>query len=202
MKNIFLIITLVLIKTITIAQSTASFTVKTDMPTADVQSTMWGIFFEDINLGADGGIYAELIKNRSFEFLKPLMGWKVLPEKAVWQKTIAEERQFQILNRPEKDAPNPRYIHITLNNHQKGDLGLQNEGFRGMGIKKGLRYDFSVLYRLQTGNIKMHLELVNEKGNVIGAGIFSPTVSNGNWNKGEMSFTATDGEGNIEHFVE
>jgi hypothetical protein len=34
--------------------------------------------FEDINFGADGGIYAELIKNRSFEFAKPMMGWKVL----------------------------------------------------------------------------------------------------------------------------
>ncbi len=47
-------------------QNKAVFTVKTDKPVADVQPTMWGIFFEDINLGADGGIYAELIKNRSF----------------------------------------------------------------------------------------------------------------------------------------
>ena len=44
-------------------------------PVAPVQPTMWGIFFEDINFAADGGIYAELVKNRSFEFLKPLMGW-------------------------------------------------------------------------------------------------------------------------------
>ena len=36
---------------------------------------MWGIFFEDINFGADGGLYAELVKNRSFEFPDPLMGW-------------------------------------------------------------------------------------------------------------------------------
>ena len=35
---------------------------------APVQSTMYGIFFEDINFGADGGLYAELVKNRSFEF--------------------------------------------------------------------------------------------------------------------------------------
>ena len=38
----------------------------------EIAPTMWGVFFEDINLGADGGIYAELIKNRSFEFYKPL----------------------------------------------------------------------------------------------------------------------------------
>src|SRR5215204_3782978 len=42
-----------------------------------VQPTMWGIFFEDINFAADGGIYAELIKNRSFEFTHPLTGWQL-----------------------------------------------------------------------------------------------------------------------------
>ena len=40
-----------------------------------IQSTMYGIFFEDINFGADGGLYAELIKNRSFEFPQPFVGW-------------------------------------------------------------------------------------------------------------------------------
>jgi hypothetical protein len=45
--------------------------VKAGQEIAPVQPTMWGIFFEDINLGADGGIYAELVKNRSFEFGKP-----------------------------------------------------------------------------------------------------------------------------------
>ena len=194
MKNKLLCIFFILIAVKITAQNPATFTVQTDKPIANVSSTMWGIFFEDINLGADGGIYAELIKNRSFEFLKPLMGWKILPHKEVWQKTIAEERQFQILNRPEKDATNPHYIHITLNNHKKGDFGLQNEGFRGIGIKKGLRYDFSVLYGLKEGNVKMHLELINEKGNIIGAGIFTPEETNGKWRKGEMSLTATDGD--------
>ena len=60
-------------------QSTNSgIIVQVDRPVAEVQPTMWGVFFEDINLGADGGIYAELIKNRSFEFYKPMMGWKIL----------------------------------------------------------------------------------------------------------------------------
>src|ERR1035437_3372102 len=40
-----------------------------------IQKTMYGIFFEDINYGADGGLYAELIKNRSFEFPQSLLGW-------------------------------------------------------------------------------------------------------------------------------
>ena len=123
------------------AQNAATFTVKTDKPVADVSPTMWGIFFEDINLGADGGIYAELIKNRSFDFFKPFMGWKILrpktpPSEYSWQVSVAAEKELQILARREKNENNPRYLHVTLNNHKKGDLGFQNEGFRGMGIKK------------------------------------------------------------------
>ncbi|MDZ4262753.1 MAG: alpha-L-arabinofuranosidase, partial [Pseudomonadota bacterium] len=44
-------------------------------PIAKIQPSMYGIFFEDINFSADGGLYAELVKNRSFEFDKPMMGW-------------------------------------------------------------------------------------------------------------------------------
>jgi alpha-L-arabinofuranosidase len=184
------------------AQNSATFTVQTDKPIADVQSTMWGIFFEDINLGADGGLYAELIKNRSFEFFKPLMGWKILlPAKngdntaGYTQKTAAEEQAFQILNRQDGQSTNPRYVRISLNNHKKGDLGFQNEGFRGMGIKKGLRYDFSVFYKQTTANVKMHLELVSEKGDIIGTSVFIPTQIGQNWQKGEANFTATATEG-------
>lgn len=59
------------------AQSNHEIVIAADKPIAEVQPTMWGIFFEDINFGADGGIYAELIKNRSFEFSMPLMRWTV-----------------------------------------------------------------------------------------------------------------------------
>ncbi len=42
---------------------------------AGISPSMYGIFFEDINFGADGGLYPELVKNRSFEFQEPLTGW-------------------------------------------------------------------------------------------------------------------------------
>jgi alpha-L-arabinofuranosidase len=171
------------------AQNKAVFTVKTDKPTAEVSPNMWGVFFEDINLGADGGMYAELVKNRSFEFFKPLMGWEVKGAKSMSGIKIGGE--ITVINRPEKEATNPRYLQVLLDNNAKGSLGLVNEGFRGMGIKKGLRYDFSVFYRQKTGSAKMHVELVTEKGDIIGSGIFTPTLTGGSWSKGEMSFTAT-----------
>ena len=51
---------------------------------AEIQPTMYGLFFEDINYAADGGLYAELVKNRSFEFPQHLMGWEDL-----WKSNIA-----------------------------------------------------------------------------------------------------------------
>ena len=197
MKKQHLIIAFVLfITTISIAQNKAIFTVNTDKPVADVQPTMWGIFFEDINFGADGGIYAELIKNRSFEFFKPLMGWKTMrasaqDNPAITARVALQEGEITILNRPNKTSTNPRFMRVSLNNHLKGSFGLQNEGFRGMGIKKDLRYDFSVLYNQKAGNIKLHLELLSEKGDVIGSTVFTPSPTNNAWKKGEISFVAT-----------
>src|SRR5882762_5699568 len=84
-----------------IRAQTKIITVKAGKPTAEVQPTMYGIFFEDINMGADGGIYAELIKNRSFEFYKPMMGWKI-------RQSTFREGSVLVLNRKEVASTNPR----------------------------------------------------------------------------------------------
>lgn len=184
------------------AQNKAVFSVQADKPGAAVSPTMWGIFFEDINLGADGGLYAELIKNRSFEFFKPLMGWQIKSSKAMGNINFGS--QLLIINRPDKAETNPRFLRVTLNKTPKDSLGLTNEGFRGMGIKKGLRYDFSVLYRLPSGNAKVHLELVSEKGEILGSGIFVPKETADVWQKGETSFVsnATDPKAKLNIWFE
>ena len=67
--------------------------VQADKPGPRINPAMWGIFFEDINLGADGGLYAELVKNRSFEFPdgKGMLGWfEVSPTMAVGEAALAE----------------------------------------------------------------------------------------------------------------
>src|SRR5215210_6436416 len=58
------------------AQTGSTITVQVDKPGAAISPTLFGLFFEDINFGADGGLYPERVKNRSFEFPDPLMGWK------------------------------------------------------------------------------------------------------------------------------
>ncbi len=165
------------------AQDRKTITIKANQPTADIQPTMWGVFFEDINMGADGGIYAELIKNRSFEFFKPLMGWKMEQKPFV-------EGAVTVLNRLENNAANPRFLRVKLNNAVKGNLSLTNEGFRGMGLKKGLRYDFSFMYRTAAAGIKVHVELLNAKNEVIGIEVTEPSISSA-WKKQSMSLHAS-----------
>ncbi len=202
MRQLYIIYLVIIFQSSLIAQNPATFTVQMDKSVADVQSTMWGIFFEDINLSADGGVYAELVKNRSFEFSKPLMGWTIIPNTSPLTPFTTDN--LLIINQLEKHPNNPRFMRVSLKSHQKGSLGLQNEGFRGMGIKKDLQYDFSVLYRQATANIKIHLELVSEKGNIIGTGVFTPTQTGENWQKGETSFaaTATDSKAKLNIWFE
>ena len=146
---------------------------------------MWGVFFEDINMGADGGIYAELVKNRSFEFFKPLMGWKVN------QRTFVEG-QIQVKNR-QGNTVNPHYLSVKLNNNQKGEIGLTNEGFRGMGLKKDLKYEFSSLFKILKGSVKIHAELLDETGKVVGLGNSEMLSSiSTDWQKTEFNLTSSE----------
>lgn len=167
-----------------IAQSNTPIIVKADELKATIQPTMWGIFFEDINFGADGGLYAELVKNRSFEFFKPLMGWTI-------QGKQFKEGDALILNRKEANSANPRFIRITTRNAAKGDYNMTNEGFRGMGIKKGVSYTFSVLYRQQTPGIKLHIALLNASGQSIGDTVLIPAEKDTGWHKQAVRFQAT-----------
>lgn len=161
-----------------------AITVNAKNPIAQIQPTMWGIFFEDINFAADGGIYAELVKNRSFEFAKPLMGWKIL-------KPDTTTGVF-IMNQSETNPSNPRYARFTIAEGEKS-FGVLNGGFRGMGIKQGMVYHFSVLARTSAGSsMKMRIELVNSNKEVIGTANLSPE-SNG-WQKYTVSFKATQTE--------
>ncbi|MDR3694852.1 alpha-L-arabinofuranosidase C-terminal domain-containing protein [Mucilaginibacter sp.] len=160
------------------------FTIDADKIKTHIQSAMYGIFFEDINMSADGGVYAELVKNRSFEFKMPLMGWKEL-------KQDGTDGSILVLNRGRDNPDNPRYIQVTSIS-SKG-YGLSNEGFHGMGIKKDDRYNFSVLAKLSGANgLSLQVELVDSKGDIIGSAAVSP--SSGEWKKYTASFIASETE--------
>lgn len=113
-----------------------------------MQPTMYGIFFEDINYAADGGLYGELVKNRSFEFPDALMGWKAFGK-------------FEVKN----DGPFercPHYVVLGYSGHNDAATGLQNEGYFGIGIEKGEDYRFSVWAKAVSGDATVEVSLVDE----------------------------------------
>jgi alpha-L-arabinofuranosidase len=161
-------------------QKAKPIVVKVNQPISSIQPTMWGIFFEDINFAADGGIYAELVKNRSFEFKQPLMGWKVLTPDA--------SPGILIINRGEMNGANPRFARISIDENEEY-IGISNEGFRGMGIKQGMTYHFSILARQLAGSaLKIRVELTNSSGKVIGKASLTPNTDE--WKKYSVSFVA------------
>ncbi|HVX52268.1 MAG TPA: alpha-L-arabinofuranosidase C-terminal domain-containing protein [Chitinophagaceae bacterium] len=161
-----------------------------DKPGAAIPPTMWGIFFEDINMAADGGLYAEMIKNRSFEFSIPLMGWEEKKEGGATGSLLIENRGMQ------KQA-NPRYLRVGVNS-AGGSYGISNEGFRGMGVMEDSLYNFSLWASAHNNTaVTLRIQLVNAKGQKIGETTISPAGMT--WKKYAASIraTATDAKASL-----
>ncbi|WP_295127485.1 alpha-L-arabinofuranosidase C-terminal domain-containing protein [uncultured Chitinophaga sp.] len=139
---------------------TQKISVLANKPGVSIEPTMWGIFFEDINFGADGGLYAEMVKNRSFEFTTPMMAWKEIRKEGSKGKVL-------ITNHIATNDVNPRYAIITVDAAPSG-YGLVNEGFRGMGVKQGAAYDFSIWVKQNEGNVSLRAVLVSPEGEKLG----------------------------------
>lgn len=136
---------------------------------ADINPDMYGIFFEDINYGADGGLYAELVKNRSFEFPNSLMGWT-----SEGKVTVVETSPFE---------RNPKSVRM------EGISGLTNEGFFGMGFRQGEEYRFSVWARLTEGEEATLNMTLLDNGEAAGQGTL--TITSAEWQKYTLMITAT-----------
>ena len=115
---------------------------------APIQNTMYGIFFEDINYAADGGLYGELVKNRSFEFPQHLMGWQ-----AFGCVDIKDDGPF---------GRCPHYVVLSAPDHKERRTGLVNEGYFGIGVKKGEQYRFSVWAKALKGAGTIRIQLIKE----------------------------------------
>ena len=134
--------------------------VQVDKPGATINPHMFGVFFEDINFAADGGIYAEMVKNRSFEFPESLMGWKKI-ERGGARGTL------EVLDKDSLNAGNLHYLRMSKSTG--GEFGVSNEGFRGIGVRQGAEYNFSVYARRADGKpVTLRIELVNAEGKKLG----------------------------------
>jgi alpha-L-arabinofuranosidase len=135
-------------------------TVDAGQPAHRISSRLVGIFLEDINFGADGGLNAELVKNGSFEFPNGLMGWSQSPRDAVAGSLEVRDEA------PAYDA-SPHFLRIRSMNGD-GEFGVANGGFRGMGVRAGEQYHFSVTARaVDAEHASLKVRLVATRGKTL-----------------------------------
>ena len=168
-----------------------------------ISDELIGIFFEDISSAADGGLYAELIQNGSFEFnLTERDGWGA---GTAWQ-TIRPGHSLGY-SEVRMDAPihpnNPTYMRLNIERTKefydyKGwkGFGLQNQGFDGISVKAGAKYDFSVFLRNVKGEAKqVRVALVEPQGWGKDPKLLAEetiTADANTWKKYEATLTASE----------
>ncbi len=147
----------------------------------DISPTMYGVFFEDINFAADGGLYAELIKNRSFEFPNGLSGWET-------------DGRVQVVKGAENDVPfprNPHFARLTAESHRDQWTALDNGGFRGLAFEKDKTYHLTLMARLAPGTtepVKFDAAFVREDGTMEARTPF--TVNSREWKEYKVDVKA------------
>ncbi|MEI7901949.1 MAG: alpha-L-arabinofuranosidase C-terminal domain-containing protein [bacterium] len=115
-----------------------SITVSVDKPGIKVSPTLWGVFFEDINLSADGGLYAELVRNRSFEDADKPDNWSV-------KAGFAAKAEIAVDSENPVSAKNPRSLKVTVTG--AGGAGVVNDGYFGMSLVQSDTYVLSLYAR-------------------------------------------------------
>lgn len=147
-----------------------------------ISDKLIGIFFEDINYGADGGLYAELVQNRDFEYS--------LNDRQEWHSTYAwtlkgEGTRMAVETAEPLHANNPHYV--VLDTETPG-ASLVNSGFDGIVMRKGEKYDFSIFARTPGKGGKIKVSLQDSKGNELASG--TVTVASRKWRQQTIVLTA------------
>ena len=154
----------------------------------EISKHLIGIFFEDINYGADGGLYAELVQNRDFEYTPTDRGndqnwnsthsWSVQGSDATL--SIATENPIH--------PNNPHYAVFDVNAAEQ--TALMNAGFDGIALKKDEKYDFSLFGKVLEGKGgKVLVNLVDKDGTIIGQ--TAVNVTSKDWKQQKAVLTAT-----------
>ncbi len=145
----------------------ARITVEADKPGHSISPMLFGIFFEDINLSADGGLYPELVRNRSFEDADTLQNWKFISNdhQSSVAISIADVQSRPPI--PPLNSFNRRALCIKAN----GSFMLQNDGYWGMNIIQGNSYQFKLAARSMDGfSTPLKIKIIGANGIELASG--------------------------------
>ncbi len=149
----------------------------------EISDNLIGIFFEDINYSADGGLYAELIQNRDFEYNKLDRGeWNA---KSFWELE-GENATFEISEETPIHKNNSHYAILTSNGKK---AALVNEGFDGIVVRKGDKYDLSLFAKSMNGKRQTVVVSITEGNKVLGSSTVK--VSDKDWKRFENVVVAS-----------
>ena len=167
--------------------------------TKKISDHLFGIFFEDLNYAADGGLYGELIQNRSFEYSpndhkgwNPLTAWAYTTD-GFGYGTISVETKSPL------NENNPHYVVLNIEEEGQQGVGLTNTGYDELVIRTGEIYNFTTFIRLVSGTpIPFEIELQNSKGQTCGKTAF--TADSKDWKKYSATVSASQTSDSC-HFV-
>ena len=161
-------------------------------PGPAISPHMFGLFFEDINFAADGGLYPERVKNRSFEFDEPLDGWR----KPFRQDVDGE---LIVLDKGGLSESNPHYLRLRLLTRGT-ELTVANPGFRGIGVEAGAEYVFSAYVRAHAGGPRSVTARLKGQGGKVLASAALTGFGGGDWKRyaATMRPETTDARAELE----
>jgi len=185
------------------ASAATTLTVDLAQSGKPISPDLFGIFFEDLNYAADGGLYAELVQNRSFEYqATEQLNWTPL---TAWEFVARDGGRgaVKIADAVPVHPNNPHYVVVETQQPGAG-VGLANAGFDGIVVQAGGQYDFSLFARqLFTGNhwggngvlenpARFVVRLETKERAVLGETTFD--VSGRDWQRVVATITATNSD--------
>lgn len=181
------LVTGILAVTVSAGAQAAKISVALDGHGHKISPTLWGIFFEDINLSADGGIYPELVRNRSFEDSDRPDNWTFA---SLGGKGTAEIDSRQPLN-----PFNPHYLQIDLGKA----FVLENQGYWGMNIVAGDQYQLKLAARTSGGfDSPLSVSILGADGRTLASGQISGLGGDWQYHKLELTATGTDPKARLQ----
>ena len=162
-----------------------------------ISPDLLGLFFEDINYAADGGLYAELVQNRSFEYnpgerreWHPFSYWEfILPGHSIGYISVETKSPIHP-NNPHYIVIDAEYIGNYPQVKDESGVGLKNSGFDGIVVHEGENYNFSMFAQLITdAPMEFLLSLQTPKGTVLAQTKVSTSAKV--WQKYSAVLTAT-----------
>jgi len=150
-----------------------TYVVQSKKVIAPISPTLWGLFFEDINRGADGGLYGEMVENNSFDFPDPMMGWET------WPNQRLRDGIFLINNQSAENSADPKFMAVSTT--KTDTVGLINQSFHGMYFKKGLEYFLTIRFRKIVPGISIRISLLDVKNKMLGTTVISLDTKAVDW---------------------